>query len=226
MKAEIYSLSWPNSDVRIEEAQDRVFRHFQIPLVRHKIHMRHGLWMNEVLRKSSADVLGFVDNDCIPLNAEIVHYTMNYVGKFKSFYGIAQASNHIGTRSHIFAAPAFYFIYRQSWFDLGCPTFAETERSDVAEEVSYVAEEKGLRYRAYYPTHFEAEPREGVWRLSNFGFFGIGTVFAGSIYHLYQGRFKENVDRFELCADRVVNGTFSTSGMFSSQEHYEGRIVP
>jgi len=226
MQVQIHSLSWPDSDVRMENAQDLVFQHFGLPLQRHKLKMRHGLWMDEVLRQSKVDVVGFVDNDCIPLNSDIVRYTATYAGQHKTFFGIAQASNHIGTKSHIFAAPAFFFIYRQCWFDLGCPTFAETARSDVAEEVSYVAEEKGLRYRAFYPTHFEAEPVEGVWRLSNYGFFGIGTVFADSIYHLYQGRFKHNVDRFVKCSEQVVNGTFSTSGMFESRLHYNGRIAP
>ncbi len=226
MRAEIHTLSWPNSDPRMDEAQDSVFAHFQIPIRRHKVQVRHGLWMDEVLRSSDSEIVGFVDNDCIPLNPNIVKYTANYVGAHKTFFGIAQASNHIGTRAHIFAAPAFFFIYRQTWFDLGQPTFAETPRSDVAEEVSYVAEEKGLRYRAFYPTHFEAEPVEGVWRLANYGFFGIGTVFAGSIYHLYQGRLKKNGDRFVNTCQKVVDGTFTVEGMHSSLQYYPGKIVP
>lgn len=226
MRAEIHTLSWPNADTRMEAAQDSVFAHFQIPLHRHKIRKRHGLWMDEVMRTCDSAVVGFVDNDCIPLNADIVQYAANYVDQHKTFFGIAQASNHIGTHAHVFAAPAFYFIWRQAWFDLGQPSFAETARSDVAEEVSYVAEERGLRYRALYPTNFEAEPAEGVWRLGNYGFYGIGTVFAGSVYHLYQGRMKTNVDRFVARCRDVVNGTFTTDGMYSALQPYPGRIVP
>lgn len=226
MRAEIHSLSWPNSDARLFEAQRKVCSHFEIPVQQHQLQMRHGLWMNEVLKASKADVVGFLDNDCVPLNRDIVITTANYVAQHKTFWGIAQASNHIGTKSHIFAAPAFFFIYRQIWFDLGCPTFAETARSDVAEEVSYIAEEKGLRYRAFYPTCFEQEPVEGAWRLSNYGFFGIGTVFGDSIYHLYQGRFQKNVDLFVQRCDEIVAGTFSTSSMFRSLDHYTGRVVP
>jgi hypothetical protein len=223
---ELHTLSWPNADARLETAQDAVFAHFDLPLRRHKRHMRHGVWMDEVMRTAQAPVVGFFDNDCIPLRASAVAEAVAYAATHRTFCGIAQASNHIGTRAHIFAAPAFYVIWRQAWFDLGQPTFAETKRSDVAEEVSYVAEEKGLRYRALYPTAFEAEPTEGVWRLSNYGFFGIGTVFSDAAYHLYQGRKQRNVDLFVRRCRDVIEGTFTTAGMHDALTYYPGRVVP
>jgi hypothetical protein len=100
----------------------------------------------------------------------------------------------------------------------------ENSRSDVAEEVSYVAEDYMVPYKALYPTHFECEPIEGVWRLSNYGYYGIGTVFANCVYHLYQGRYKQNADLFKKRCDEIVAGTFSTNDMFNSQDIYIGKI--
>lgn len=226
MRTELHSLSWPDADPRMEEAQARVFRHFTLPVNRHKRRAHHGPWMDEVLRVTNADVIGFFDNDCIPLRPAVVQQTVRYVLRHKTFFGLAQASNHIGTKAHVFAAPAFFVIPKQVWLDLGSPSFAQTPRSDVAEEVSYIAEEKGLRYRAYFPTHFDAEPTEGVWRLGNYGFYGVGTVFGDAVYHLYEGRKKQNVDLFVRRCEEVVNGTFTTQGMHRSLAHYDGRIVP
>lgn len=41
---------------------------------------------------------------------------------------------------------------------MGKPSFLEMGRADVAEEVSYRAEEMGIHYRTLFPTHFEREP--------------------------------------------------------------------
>jgi hypothetical protein len=105
------------------------------------------------------------------------------------------------------------------------PSFSENSRSDVAEEVSYVAEAKGKRYRCLYPTRFDGIPLEGVWRLSNYGFFGIGTLFADKIYHLYQGRFNKNVELFCRRCDQIVEGKFDMSGMHDSLSEFRGNVV-
>jgi hypothetical protein len=151
---------------------------------------------------------------------------ISFVAKNKSIAGTVQATNHIPLMTHTFIAPSCIFIYKPLWEALGQPTFLPTNRSDCAEEVSYVAEQNGVRMKAIYPSHFEREPEEGVWRLNNYGLYGVGTVFDNKFYHLFQSRFQSNVDMFIKRCNEVVEGTFTTEGMFVSTDfNFQGRIA-
>ena len=176
----------------------------------------HGKWMNEVLNNTKDDVVGFIDNDCVPTNKQVIEMCFEYAFKKESFIGAAQATNHIPPCSHIFVAPGFHIMSKKCYEKLGRPTYSETKRSDVAEEVSYVAEEKGVKYRALYPTHYDSPSTDGLWALSNYGYYAIGTHYMGGIYHLYQGRYQINVELFEKRCEQIVNGSFTVNGMKNS----------
>lgn len=223
MKVELKCMYWENSEHLIK-SHKKVTEYFELPTIYEKTTKPHGLWMDETLENSSADIVGFFDSDCIPLNKNIVEYAISYTATTKSFIGNAQCSNHIRPKAHIFAAPSFFFIWRDTWKILGKPSFSETPRSDVGQEVSYIAESKNIYYKALYPTHFEREPVEGAWRMGNYGYYGVGTVFAGSVYHLFQGRLGNNALLFKERCEQVIEGTFSTKTMHSSVNLYQGRI--
>ena len=224
MKVEIFTLYWDNSQYLID-SHKKVMDHFGLNITYHHVNgLRHGDWMDTVMNQSTADIVGFLDPDCVPLTREIVDYAISYVHHTKSMIGCAQSSNHIFPYNHIFAAPCFYFIDKNRWISLNRPSFLENKNSDVAENVSRVFEENKIPYKALYPSHFEREPIEGVWRLSNYGYFGIGTVFVNSIYHLYQGRYQQNIDLFNSRCEDIVNGKFSTDNFFNSVEEYQGKI--
>lgn len=226
MNVEIHTLSWDNNDPRMIEQHQKVFDHFLVPISYTFGNYPHGLWMDAVLRKSKADIVGFIDSDCIIFDRFAIENALDYVVNSGTFIGLAQASNHIKPCSHIFAAPSFFFINRECWNSLGQPSFTENPRSDVAQEVSYVAEERGIRYRALYPIGFDAEPVEGVWRLGNFGLYGIGTQFESGVYHLYQGRYRKNVDLFVERCEEIVRGYIRGPVHLSDNFNYPGRIVP
>ena len=141
MKAELHSLNWPGSDPRLAKEQKDVFNHFQLPLTQHHKKLDHSSWMDAVLQQSRADVVLFVDNDCIPLTRSAVMEALQWAAKQNSFLGLAQATNHINRGVHVFAAPAFLAIARAAWKQLGQPSCRPTSRSDVAEELSWRAEE-------------------------------------------------------------------------------------
>ncbi len=168
--------------------------------------------MDAVLKQSSADVVLFVDNDCVPLSRSAPIEAIRWAAQHRSFLGLAQASNHINNGVHVFAAPAFLAIARSAWMQLGQPSCRPTPRGDAAEELSWRAEEEGLPYKAWYPTHFHHPSREGLWRMGNYGTYGIGSVFAERVFHLYQGRFADNVDLFVRVCSSIRNGSFSTEG--------------
>ena len=60
------------------------------------------------------------------------------------------------------------------------------------------------------PSHFTTCRK--LWRLGNYGTYGIGSVFAERVFHLYQGRFADNVDLFVQVCSSIRNGSFSTAG--------------
>ncbi|MCB4378581.1 MULTISPECIES: hypothetical protein [unclassified Synechococcus] len=165
--------------------------------------------MDGVLRDTKADVILFVDNDCFPLKREAVRSAIGFAANRRSFLGLAQASNHINHGQHIFAAPAFLAISRVGWISMGRPSCSPTVRGDVAEELSWRAEEIGLRYRAWYPRFFHHYSSEGEWSLGNYGYFGIGTIYQDLVFHLFQGRLNENVALFEKVSNAVVNNDLS-----------------
>jgi hypothetical protein len=226
MKIEISTLYWPNTPAGQIQAHKSVIDHFELPITYYEEKVRHGRWMDRICRSSKSDIIVFFDSDCVPLNKEKVSEAIDYAAKNDTFLGIAQVSNHVLPRAHIFAAPAFYVITKSCYERLGQPSFSETRRSDVAEELTYAAEAKGVRYRCLYPTHFEKEPVGGVWPLGNYGYYGIGTVFDETVYHLYQGRLGNNIDLFVERCNQIIDGSFTTSAFYDSKTyHYEGGIA-
>jgi hypothetical protein len=226
MKVEFHSLHWDNVDPKMLEAHKKVMDNFDIPINYWSKNISHGAWLDHIMRKAISDIVVIIEPDCVPIYKRTVHNLIKYVELHDTFVGIAQVANHIPPKSHIYAAPGFYAMTKSVYERLGEPSFMETSRSDVAEEVSYIAELKGIRYRALLPTSFEKEPDEGLWPLGSIGYYGIGTVFNHNIYHLYQSRMAQNVDRFVTRCEQIVQNKFSEIGFYNSQTlGYNGNIV-
>lgn len=226
MKLEFNTLYWNNTPVEQMDAHRRVTDYFNIPVNYHGVNIPHGAWMDRVCRESKSDIIGFFDADCVPVSYDEVMNCVRYVQTNRTFIGVAQVSNHIHPKSHIYAAPAFYLIHKEAWENINT-SFSETRRSDVAEEITYRAEEIGMRYRCLYPSTFEREPVEGVWPLGNYGYYGVGTTFESTVYHLYQGRMGNNLQLFIDRCDEIVNDTFDNRlHTCSTTMNYKGRIVP
>jgi hypothetical protein len=216
MKVDFYSLHWDNVNQDMLDAHRRVMSHFDIPMNYHNHDMaNHGKWMQQVINTSTSNVVVIMEPDCIPLDQSYADY-IRYAHRHETFVGIAQVSNHIPPKSHIYAAPGFYAISKKAYTRLGRPSFTETYRSDTAEEISYIAEKMGIKYRALMPTYFEKASSEGYWALGNLGYYGIGTVFDNSMYHLYQSRMAENIELFVKRCDEVIAGTFNTNNFISA----------
>jgi hypothetical protein len=226
MKVEFNSLHWDNVDSIMLEAHKRVMDHFEIPMNYWNQNVHHGAWLDHIMKNTTSDVVVIMEPDCIPILKGVVTEAIKYVKKHDTFIGLAQVSNHIPPKSHIYAAPGFFVMTKSVYDRMGQPSFLETSRSDVGEEISYIAEQQGIKYRVLMPTSFEKEPAEGLWPLGPTGYYGIGTVFNNGIYHLYQSRMAENIDMFVTRCNQVIDRTFSEIGSYPSQTfHYEGNIV-
>jgi hypothetical protein len=194
----------------------KVMSHFNIPMNYHHLNrIDHGLWMHHIINTSNSDVVVFFEPDCIPLNFTFLKY-IQYSFLHESFVGICQVSNHLPPKSHLYAGPGFYCISTKCFKKLGSPHLTGTARSDTAEELSYLAEKSEIRYRALLPNCYEKPATEGRWALGCVGYFGIGTVYDNSIYHLFQSRKSENIELFIHRCSEVISGTFSSMNFISS----------
>jgi hypothetical protein len=225
MTFQINTLHWDNVDPHVLQSHRRVLEHFGFPVKYTSANIGHGQWMDRVLRESTTDVVGFLDCDCVPLSRAAITTSVEYAYANDTFVGVAQVSNYIEPRSHIYAAPSFLFVARSCYERLGT-SMAGTSRSDVGEEFCYAAEAAQVSYRALYPTHFSREPRNGAWRLGNYGIYGIGTVFGSTAFHLFKCRSRRNTDLFVEQCDRIIHGAFTTVGMSNATDlSYPGRIA-
>ncbi len=188
-----------NIDPRIPEMQKKVFEAFG-----HKIHQiqpdvweGHGgsidTWLKNYVpdpKMQSSEIIILWDIDCIPLNREIIGAAHASARKGQ-IMGVAQKASHI-PNSIIYAGPAFLAFSLDTWHALGSPTFACTDRSDCAGELTYLAREKGIEVRLLYPSRV-VKPE---WQLDGPVMFGKGTTFGNNdIYHAFLSR-KGNEDMF------------------------------
>lgn len=227
MKIEFHTLHWNNIPQEQIDAHKMVMDHFDIPINYHNVNMNHGLWMDKVFEQSQSDIVVIFDIDCVPLSKEKMMDCIRYVKNSGTFLGLAMVANHIHPKSHIYAGGVFYVVHKKSWEALGRPSFTETRRSDTTEEFTYLAEEAGMRFRCLYPTTFEREPVEGIWPLGSYGYYGIGTTYDDTVYHLFQSRIGTNMDLFiQRCKD-IVEGRFDNSTHINARTYsYKGKIVP
>lgn len=72
---------------------------------------------------------------------------------------------------------------------------------DVAEELTYVAEEKNINIKLIYPTH----SLNDIWKLNNGKYmFGNGTTYDNKFYHQFQIRNKNQIDSFIKKCDEIL----------------------
>jgi len=212
-----HTLYYPNMSEKMVNSHKKVMAHFEIPVNYTNERVNHGTWLGRVLERSNSDFVCFFDTDCVPITIEGLQNSIKEAINLQTFVGIAQASNHIhGFTHHIFAAPGFLIVKREIYEQFGKPNMMGTPRSDAAQELSHIADEKNIKYGLIYPTHYEHGPKETggkPWNLGNYGVYGIGTTYGNVCYHLYQGRFEHNVTLFEKRCEEIINNEFSTDGM-------------
>lgn len=210
----IHSLCWSNIHSDIIQYHQKVMNHFGIEVIYHKMNMNHGTWMNKIISESNDDIIIFCDIDCVIIKREIFDYAIQYVTDNESFIGPAQVSNHIKPAKHIFAAPSFFFISKKCYANLNKPSFEKNRKSDVAENVTYVAESMDYSFKYWYPNRYEKN--KTVYKLADHGYYGTGTVYEDSIYHLYQSRKNRHTELFKYRCKQILNDCFDFSDMLDS----------
>lgn len=227
MKVEAFSLYWENTKSFFESSQ-KVMKHLKIPVEYQLIDKQdHAEWINKILRKTNADIVVFFDVDCVPANREVFDECLNYVKRYGTMIGIAQASNHINGGLNIFVGPSFCIIDINFYKKIGKPSAKANYKFDVFERITQKAKAHGFRYKTMIPLKFEKIPDEGIWHLGSHSNYGIGTYYYGGIYNLFQSRFEENLLLYQSRCNQIINGTFKYEDFTfdCSETHYDNTDI-
>ena len=150
----IVTLYWNNVDIRLVDAQRKVFEKFGFHIEQHNIHdMDHGVWMTDILDNTpDNNVVIIVDIDCIPLNAKAVEKAITSAHS-GHIYGCAQSANHIDY-NYVYAAPMFLALTGRTWREVGRPTLLANKEFDVGGNLTLAAQKPGYSLDLVYPTDY------------------------------------------------------------------------
>lgn len=203
MKISIHTLCWNNVNSKLIETHKKVMNHLGLVVNYTEGNYDHGSWMNYILNNIKSDIYFFVDIDCLIFDKSVIEESVSYITN-EYLVGNAQVTNCIKAKHDLFCAPAFLGISKKYYESIGKPSAVNNRRSDVAQEFTRTSVEKEKRLKMYFPTSFQSVPKGGIWRLSSYGYYGIGTIFDEKIYHLFQSRFDENFYLFEQTANCII----------------------
>jgi hypothetical protein len=164
------------------------------------------------------DIILFLDIDCVPVSEEAIDYYILEASKGR-IIGNAQRTGHISNGDHVFAAPSALALSRETYDNIGRPSAIETKRSDVAEEYTWEAQNRGVDVFVTLPSRFDRPPFryeyekdvEPYWELKNgFPNYGLGTTYSDEeigdvFYHNFQIRIPGQQELFQQKCEELLS---------------------
>lgn len=196
----IYMRNMPSAVVL---AQKEVFSTFGVPITQVKTHKRcsgagHASAIDSYI-KSNPTMSYFIlfDIDAVPTSQLSVDILLGNSMMDDRLIGVRQQGIRL---KHPYAGPVCMALsmkfYREN---LSSIPFRRTYRSDVGEELTWMAEDKDLPVIMLWPSHTEEVKRtiDGVN-------FGSGTTYENIIYHAGQSRKPDNRERFIVKCSKII----------------------
>jgi hypothetical protein len=200
----------PYGDNRPHDTLDAgfgVFEKFGIPAQYVKFPfpaLSHGQSLDHILHNTSFSYYVFFENDSVPLKENIIQIIFDKIKDNRTIFGQAQQSNHKlvnGTYQHVYAGPGCLAFSRQLWLELGSPSLDHNERGDTAEELTWVAKEKGYNICLVYPSDVYEKNTD----LDNGLKFGLGNTFGDLFYHSMQQNNPKSTELFLTICQNIIN---------------------
>lgn len=219
----IVSIFMKNIDANIVNLQKQVVAKYNksnVPFLQVLTDGSHAQTMAkivELLEKNKYDAILFLDIDAVPLSEDAIDYFFEqaYLGKL---IGNIQRSNHIDNKQHVFAAPSAMAFTIDTYNKIGKPSFEPNYRGDVAEELTFRAEESNIQVELLMPMRYDAEPIKFHWELDQRPYwaladgmpnYGIGTTFGTEgkemFWHMFQSFHLGQKERFEKKCKELLN---------------------
>ena len=199
-------LTWFNHDIglEIQQTQETVFKHLNLNIDCYlDPSLTHAKFMDYSLNNFDSDIFIFFDLDCIPLDDRIYDNIVEELLKEECIIGIEQTANHLDS-NFIYAGPACFGITKEVYGKLGSISFDGTGRSDIAQEHTYLAYEKGVKVKFIKLT----SSKNQKWKLGSDRFFGNGCVYEfkdSKIYHQFQINSEEQKLDFKTECSKILD---------------------
>ncbi len=172
----------------------------------------HALGLDEYFSELGYDAYVIFDIDCIPLANWVIPWLLDNA-LAGLLVGIAQRANHLENDGHIYAGPSGVAFSRATFERLGRPSFRDTPRGDVGEELTYACERLGVPICLLWPT----DVMENKWTLRPGIPFGLGTTFGNALFHAFEISKGHTVSMFlKKCSDVLQNPNGSTERTYFS----------
>lgn len=187
MRATVYSIYMQNVAEKVVAAQREVVERF-LPkgweFVQYKADSySHPAAMTVCVAENKLPLTVFLDIDCIPLTSNALEL-LAMRAELGMLIGAVQRANHIQNDCHLYVGPFCMAFDNRRYWEMGSPTFYETERGDVGEELTYRWRERSKPVYFLWPNTV----REPLWDLSHGHRFGLGTSYENLFYHEFCAR--------------------------------------
>jgi hypothetical protein len=199
LKIGIYVAYFANLDSRFISYQKKIFDKFGMeinqilvePNLLNRGFNSHGTLLTELSRNEDVDYLVFFDADAIPLKSNFIDVILDRIHGKHAIIGIEQRTNHVKD-SIPYAGPACFAISKETYNELGQPSYNETSRSDVAEELTHICREKGIEINMFKFTKCEIP----LWEFGDGRKFGTASTYEDLVFHNFESRNKEKIEYF------------------------------
>ena len=173
-------------DDQIVQYQKKVFDHFGLKInqINSPTWPGHGHLVDQHIKSlgNNWDIFVLFDIDSIPLDNKIIDEGIEWAKNNLGLFSVAQ--RHYKKSEVVYASPAFLIFSKKTYDTIGRPSFIETDRSDVAGELTHTCLEKKLPVNIIYPSHVEQKQ----WLLVGNERFGRGTTYGNRVYHAFESR--------------------------------------
>jgi hypothetical protein len=203
IKIGIYSVYFPNNDLRYRDLQKLIFEKFKVDI--NQIlwegpmdYDGHPNFMNNISNNEDVDYLLFFDIDAFPTKSNFLDVIIDRVYGKNTILGIEQKTSHLN--NDVYAGPACFCVSKSFYDLLGRPKYNATGRGDVGEELSHICREKN--YQISYLKFDECEIER--WELKPGVMFGNGSMYEDLIFHNFHSASGGNIDIYIKNANKVL----------------------
>lgn len=201
-RAAVVTFYMVNISTRVVLAQRRVLKAFAPPdvaILQIETAEGHGTAMQNFIRQTHYRTILFLDIDCIPLDRHSIGKLIG-LAEGGALAGAVQRASHIQNDKHLYVGPFCMALSTTRYREIDEPTFLETSRGDVGEELTYAMEKRGHPVHFLWPTSVE----QPIWPLTKTVLFGPGTTYEDSFWHAFHIREHISQQRFTSRCEEVL----------------------
>ena len=205
----VFSMYKRNISRRVVAAQRQMLLRYvpaDVAIVQLCSRQSHPQALNAFVRNTAYKAVVILDIDCVPIRAGAIEMLLD-LAEAGNLAGASARSNHIQNNEHVYAGPYCMAFTMETYRRLGSPDFRETERGDVGEELTYIAESRGVPVKLVWAVSSE---EEHIWDLKDGLRYGRGTTYEGGFWHAFMIRYMEHQRGFVARIERMLQESDAT----------------